>query len=93
VKVRSGFTLVEILIVVVILGILAAIVIPHFADADDTARDSQIKTDIQTVRRVVELYKAQHDGKPPHLSESGATDDRVINLVSAEKVTLDSLQP
>jgi general secretion pathway protein G len=57
----KGFTLVEILIVVVILGILAAIVIPQFTDASTQARESSLCSDLQTLRSQIELYKIQHN--------------------------------
>ena len=65
-KAKRGFTLVEILIVVVILGILAAIVIPQFTEASTEAKLSSLCSDLQTVRSQVELYKVQHnnDAKP-----------------------------
>ena len=56
----KGFTLVEILIVVIILGILAAIVIPQFTEASNDARESALRSDLQTVRSQLELYKVQH---------------------------------
>jgi general secretion pathway protein G len=62
---RSGFTLVEILIVVVILGILAAIVIPQFTEASTEAKFSSLLTDLQTLRSQIELYKVQHNDTPP----------------------------
>ena len=62
---RSGFTLVEILIVVVILGILAAIVIPQFTEASTEAKLSSLCTDLQTMRSQIELYKIQHNDVPP----------------------------
>src|SRR5580693_6692249 len=68
-KTRSrGFTLVEILIVVIILGILAAIVIPQFTNASSSARTSSIQSLLQTVRSQVELYKIQHNDTPPPLT-------------------------
>jgi general secretion pathway protein G len=57
---KSGFTLVEILIVVVILGILAAIVIPQFTNASTEAKENSLKADLQTLRSQIELYKIQH---------------------------------
>jgi general secretion pathway protein G len=62
---RSAFTLVELLIVVIILGILAAVVIPQFSDASTDARSSSLTTNLQTIRGQVELYKLQHSGVYP----------------------------
>ncbi|MGB2865727.1 MAG: prepilin-type N-terminal cleavage/methylation domain-containing protein, partial [Sedimentisphaerales bacterium] len=62
---NSGFTLVEILIVVVILGILAAIVIPQFTEASTEAKTSSLCTDLQTLRSQIELYKIQHNDDLP----------------------------
>ncbi len=62
---KSGFTLVEILIVVCILGILAAIVIPQFTEASTEAKFSSLCTDLHTLRSQIELYKIQHNGFPP----------------------------
>jgi len=62
---RAGFTLVEILIVVVILGILAAIVIPQFTEASTEAKTSSLVTDLQSVRSQIQLYKIQHNDNLP----------------------------
>ncbi len=59
-RVRHGFTLIEILIVVVILGILAAIVIPQFTDAAGEASRSNLQSQLQTIRSQIELYNVQH---------------------------------
>jgi len=64
---KSGFTLVEILIVVIILGILAAIVIPQFTNASQDARESSLLSQLQTLRSQIELYKLQHKDKLPNL--------------------------
>ena len=58
--VKKGFTLVEILIVVIILGILAAIVIPQFTSASEDARKNSLTSQVQTLRSQIELYKLQH---------------------------------
>ncbi len=73
---NKGFTLVEILIVVIILGILAAIVIPQFTEASESARDSSLVSDLQTLRSQIELYKIQHhDNYPGDTTGDGMTDD------------------
>ena len=63
--VRKGFTLIEILIVVIILGILAAIVIPQFTSASTEARQGNLKSQLQTLRSQIALYKLQHLDVPP----------------------------
>ncbi|MEM1353977.1 MAG: prepilin-type N-terminal cleavage/methylation domain-containing protein [Planctomycetota bacterium] len=63
--VAKGFTLVEILIVVVILGILAAIVIPQFTNASESAKFSSMLSQLQTIRSQVELYTNQHNDDYP----------------------------
>ncbi len=59
-RMRRAFTLIEILIVVVILGILAAIVIPQFTDASQEAMESSLLTQLQTIRSQVELHNVQN---------------------------------
>tara|TARA_R110002072_G_scaffold42064_21_gene119003 strand:- start:302407 stop:302859 length:453 start_codon:yes stop_codon:yes gene_type:complete len=65
----KGFTLVEILIVVVILGILAAIVVPQFTNAANEARMGNIRTQTSTLENQIELYAAQNSGAYPTLAE------------------------
>jgi type II secretion system protein G len=64
-RAKSGFTLVEILIVVVILGILAAIVIPQFTSASTEAKESALVSDLQSIRSQIELYKIHHNDNLP----------------------------
>jgi len=68
-RANRGFTLVEILIVVVILGILAAIVIPQFTEASTEAKESRLASDLQMLRSQIELYKIQHSDAPPALAD------------------------
>ena len=59
-----GFTLIEILIVVVILGILAAIVVPQFANAADSSKVSNVSTQVDTLQTQIELYYARENQYP-----------------------------
>jgi general secretion pathway protein G len=70
---KSGFTLVEILIVVIILGILAAIVIPQFTNASTEARENSVRSMVQTLRSQVELFKLQHGDQYPTTGGTLAT--------------------
>ena len=70
-RIEKGFTLVEILIVVVILGILAAIVIPQFTGASTEAKESSLMSDLQALRGQIELYKIQHNDNLPGTDSSG----------------------
>lgn len=62
---HKGFTLVEILIVVVILGILAAIVIPQFSEASTEARVNSLASNLQSIRSQLSLYRVQHNDNWP----------------------------
>ena len=66
---RQGFTLVEILIVVVILGILSAIVVPQFSSASESSRESALQQDLFRVRQQLELYQDEHNGNYPTLAD------------------------
>jgi prepilin-type N-terminal cleavage/methylation domain-containing protein len=55
-----GFTLVELLIVVIILAILAAVVIPTFKDSSVEAKESSLATTMNAMRQAISLYRVQH---------------------------------
>ncbi len=67
-RANKAFTLVEILIVVVILGILAAIVVPQFTNAANDARGGNLSSQLRTLQNQIELYSAQNNGAYPDLS-------------------------
>lgn len=77
---RSGFTLIEIMIVVVILGILASTVLPQFSNSQGTAQETALVTNLNMLRSQIQLYKLQHNGANP------STD--IVNQLTA-KTNLD----
>ena len=61
----SAFTLIELLIVIVILGILATIVIPQFSNASINAKENTLKDELRYLRTQIVVFKAQHHDIPP----------------------------
>lgn len=62
---QRGFTLVEILIVVVILGILASLVVPQLSNASTDANRSALARQLQMINSQIELYRIAHQGVLP----------------------------
>src|SRR4051794_11770070 len=90
---KSGFTLVEILIVVIILGILAAIVIPQFTNASTDARKASMLSQLQTLRSQIQLFKLQHNDILPDLAGAGQWNQLIqkTNLAGAVDTTATGL--
>ena len=62
---QKGFTLIEMIIVVIIMGILAAVIIPQIAVTTGDAQLSTLQTDLSSMRNAVEIYGAQHNSTYP----------------------------
>lgn len=73
VKNGDGFTLIEMLIVIIILGILAMVIIPQISVSTDDAKVSTMKANLSTMRAAIEVYYAQHNMTYPGKNDvSGA---------------------
>lgn len=62
---RHGFTLVELMIIVAILGILAALIVPEVQGHIQRAKESQAKANLKLLRDIIERYAADNNGIPP----------------------------
>ena len=61
-RAEGGFTLVELLVVLLILGVLVAIAVPAFFSQRDKARDAEAKLQVRTVQTAIETYATDHNG-------------------------------
>ena len=68
---RRAFTLVEVLIVIIIMAVLAAVIIPQFSAAGEDAKLTAMRHTLHTIRSQIEKYRLEHKGRPP-----GAIDSR-----------------
>ncbi|CAN5163797.1 hypothetical protein BH09SUM1_BH09SUM1_25400 [soil metagenome] len=66
---RSAFTLIELLIVVAIIAILAAIAVPNFLEAQTRAKVSRTRADMRTLATGLEAYRVDNTGYPPDYSD------------------------
>ena len=78
-KNKKGFTLVELVVVIAILGILAGIAIPRFMDATASARGSKIVADLRTIDSSVSMYYAKTGNYP----SAGDSSELVPNYLGA----------
>ena len=61
----SGFTLIEILIVIIILGILAMVIVPQITVSSSDAKEATLRANLNSIRNAIELYYHQHDATYP----------------------------
>lgn len=68
-RVSAGFTLIELMVVLVIIGVLAALIVPNVLDRADDARSTAARTDITNIMQALKLYRLDNQRYPT--SEQG----------------------
>lgn len=82
-----GFTIVELLIVIVVIGILAALVVVTYSGIQQKARDTERKTDVNALHGQLEAYQAQN-GKYPTLANANDSAWRTTNMKGLDSAAL-----
>jgi prepilin-type N-terminal cleavage/methylation domain-containing protein len=77
-KTQHGFTLIELVVVIAILGILAGIAIPRFMDAQATARGSKILADMRTLESALTMYTVKNTITTNNTSTTGTYDVKIL---------------
>ena len=86
---ESGFTLVELLVVMLILGLLAAIAIPAFFNQRDKARDAEAKSAVRTAETAIETYATDNNGTYDRCGLCGSGRPRADSLQRSSRRSSD----
>ena len=81
---QGGFTLIEIMVVVVILGILAALVVPAIMERPDHARVVRAKQDVRTIVSALNMYRLDHFDYPSSLDELATGSNKYLERVPSD---------
>ncbi len=84
IKKEGGFTLLELLIVIVIIGILALLIIPNITSAPKKARDVQRKTDMRAIQKALEEYFVSNNAYPAATSDLTAGTPPIMGTVPSD---------
>lgn len=82
---RNGFTLLELIIVIAVIGILATIALPAMKDIPRRANEAALKTNLHTMRDVIDQYYADRGTYPPSLQ--ALVDDGYLRMIPYDPIT------
>lgn len=85
-KNKNGFTLIELMIVVAIIGILAAVAIPKFANLIRKSSEGQVKGNLGALKSAISIYYADMEGNYPDDLYSLTIGGKYISTISAVKI-------
>lgn len=92
-KLKNGFTIVELLIVIVVIGILAALVMNSFSNAQKDARVTKVKSDLSAIKKSMLSYKQIYGELPPAgdfynagTNPPGSSWTTVVDLLESQKL-------
>jgi general secretion pathway protein G len=80
-NIKKGFTLVELLIVIIIIAVLAAIAIPKFSNSSQRSKESSLRANLKLVRNAIDLFRADTGAFPASLA--GLTTSTTSGLSAA----------
>jgi general secretion pathway protein G len=84
---RAGFTLIELVIVIAIIAILAAIAIPQFGDAIRSSNDGYTKSNLGTIRKALSVYFSEIEGSYPSSLANLTTNARYLRRLPTTKLS------
>ena len=88
-KHQKGFTLIELIVVIAILGILAAVLIPRFSGFQDKARATQALTDAKQIATAIDTFQIENNEWP----STTADDDAILDLAGLTLTITGSVDP
>ncbi len=82
----NGFTLIELMIVVAIIGVLAAVAIPKFAELVTKAKESKVKAGLGALRSAISIYYSDVQAYPDDLPTALLTDEKYIDSIPSYSI-------